>query len=124
MDEKQLREMLLARIHLEMQLFKDSMLRRKKADIYAGSYKIELYVNLYDILVEQVERMPEPVIREIIYQPSGILDAFYREWLNKEDSFCTELREYVEDELEAISTGTVTCGGKEDKDGKRNDQAA
>ena len=118
MDESQLREVFLERLHIEIQLFKDSLLQRAKEDIYAASYRIELYVNLYEILVEQAERMPEELMRAMVYHPCSILDAFYEEWLRKDDSFYTELRDYVEDELEVISAS----GRKEDENGE--DKAA
>ena len=118
MDERQLREVFLERLHIEIQLFKDSMLRKSKADIYAAGYRIELYACLYEILVEQVERMPEELMRAMVYHPCSILDAFYDEWLRKDDSFYTELRDYVEDELEVISAS----GRKEDENGE--DKAA
>lgn len=105
MDEKKLREIFLERLHVEMNLFKDSMLCRNKADIYAGSYKIELYVNLYEILVAEAERMQEPLLRKLLYRDSGVLDAFYEEWLTKDDSFYTELRDHVEDELDVLWAG-------------------
>lgn len=123
MEEKKLKELLLERLHLEVQLFKDSMLRRSKADIYAGSYKIELYVNLYEILVMETERMQEPLLRKLLYQRSGILDAFYEEWLTKDDSFYTELRDYAEDELEVILAGKRDMG-KETGHGEKYDKAA
>ena len=124
MDDGQLREVFLERLHIEIQLFKDSMLQRTKADIYAASYRIELYVNLYEILVVLAERMPEVLIRALLYQNSGILEAFYGEWMKQDDAFYTELREYAEDELEAVLTGVTADGGKEGKDGKRDDKAA
>lgn len=123
MEEKQLRELLAERLHLEMQLFKDSMLRKNKADIYGGSYKIELYVNLYEILVIETERMSEPLLIRLLYQRSGILDAFYQEWLGKDDSFYTELRDYAQDELAVISAG-VKDMGKETGHGEKYDKAA
>ena len=125
MDERELREIFLERLHLEVQLFKDSMLRRSRADIYARSYKIELYVNLYEIFVMEAERMSEPLLRRLLYQRSGILDAFYEEWLNKDDSFYTELRDYVEDELDVLLAGRTESGkGDDDRYGKENDKAA
>ena len=119
MEEKQLRELLLERLHLEVQLFKDSMLRKSKADIYAGSYKIELYVNLYEILVVKAERMQEPLLRKLLYQRSGILDAIYEDWMDSPDSFYAEYREFVDDELREL-----TDRGKEDGNGEKHDQAA
>lgn len=118
MDIRQLREVFLERLHIEIQLFRDSLLQGSKTDIYTASYMIALYVNLYEILVEQAERMPEGLMRAMVYRPCSILDAFYEEWLKKEDSFYTELRDYVEDELGVISAS----GRKEDENG--GDRAA
>ena len=49
MDEKELKELLRERLHMELQLFKDSMLLKEKEDIFRASYEIEIYVNLYEI---------------------------------------------------------------------------
>ena len=125
MNEMELRELLFERLHMEIQLFKDSVLCKSKADIYSFSYKIELYVNLYEILVIQAERMSAALLRKLIYQPSGILEAFYQEWLSKDDNFYTELREYVEDELDVLlAIREVINAGKEDGDGEERDKAA
>ena len=51
MDEKGLRELLLQRLHMELLLFKDSMFQKEKEDIFMDSYRIEIYVNLYEILL-------------------------------------------------------------------------
>ena len=123
MDEKKLREIFLERLHVEINLFKDSMLHRSKADIFAGSYKIELYVNLYEILVAEAERMQELLLRKLLYQRSGILDAFYEEWLTRDDSFYIELHDYVEDEINVI-LGSGIYGGKEERDGEEYNKAA
>ena len=103
MDERELREIFLERLHIELHLFRDTMLRRRKTDIYISSYMIEIYINLYEILAEHAAQMEEPLLRELLYQPSGILDAFYQEWLTRNDNFYTELQDYVKDELNVIS---------------------
>ena len=124
MDDKHLRETLLERLHVEIQLFKDSMLCRDKEDIYAECYKIELYINIYEILVEETDRMPELLLRKLLYQNFGILDAFYQEWLGRDDSSYAELREYVEDELEVRLADNGNYDGKENGNGKGYNKAA
>ena len=123
MDEKKLRELLLERLHLEMQLFKDLMLHKEKEDIYSASYRIEVYVNLYEILVVRTERIGELLLGRLLYQQTGILDVFYEEWLGREDSFYMELRDHVEDMLDVISASR-TDKGKEDDDGEEQNKAA
>ena len=124
MEDRELWKILLERLHVELSLFKDTMLRKSKEDIYAGSYMTEMYVNLYYILADEAERMEEPLLRKLVYQPSGILDSLYEEWMNKDDSFYAELRDYVEDKLDALSTGGTDGGKEDDGYGKEQDKAA
>ena len=63
MDEKELRELLQQRLHLELMCFKDSMLQQDKEDIFKASYRIEIYVNLYEILLVHTEKLQEDMIR-------------------------------------------------------------
>ncbi len=51
MGEKELRELFQQRLYMELMLFKDSMLQKEKKGIFHDSYKIEVFVNLYEILV-------------------------------------------------------------------------
>ena len=53
MDERELREIFLERLHVELHLFRDSMLRRSKSDIYISCYMIDIYITLYEILAEK-----------------------------------------------------------------------
>ena len=124
MDDKELRELLRARLHMELQLFKDSMLQQGKEDIFKASYRIEIYVNLYEILLVHTENLQGSIIRELLGMGFGILDHLYQEWLDREDSFYVELKEYACNELEAIPEKLNLDGEKEEKDGTEPDQAA
>lgn len=124
MDDKELRELLRARLHMELQLFKDSMLQQGKEDIFKASYRIEIYVNLYEILLVHTENLQGSMIRELLGMGFGILDHLYQEWLDREDSFYVELKEYACMELEMIPGKVDSGAGKEGKDGTEPDQAA
>lgn len=124
MDDKGLRELLRARLHMELQLFKDSMLQQGKEDIFKASYRIEIYVNLYEILLVHTENLQGSTIRELLRLGFGILDHLYQEWLDREDSFYVELKEYACRELEEIPGKVNTDAEKEGKDGTEPDQAA
>lgn len=124
MDEKELRELLRARLHMELQLFKDSMLQKGKEDIFKASYRIEIYVDLYEIVLAHVENLQSGMIRELLGLGFGILDHLYQEWLDREDSFYVELKEYACNEFEMIP-GKLNLDEKmEDRDGTKFDQAA
>lgn len=124
MEEKELRELLQARLHMELQLFKDSMLRKGKEDIFGASYRIEIYVNLYEILLAHAENLQEDTVRELLGTGFGILDHLYQEWLDREDSFYAELEEYACSGLEALPGKIKPDAGKEEKDETERGQAA
>ena len=103
MDERELRELLRERLHMELQIFKDSMLQKGKEDIFKASYEIEIYVNLYEIFAVHIDKLQSKIIRRLLNLNFGILESIYQEWLRKEDSFFDELRTYACGELENIS---------------------
>ena len=126
MDEKELRGLLVQRLHLELLLFKDSVLLKKKEDIFTSSYKIEIYVNLFEIFTECAGALKEDTVRGLLNFNSGILESFYQEWMEREDGFYDELNTYVCDRLELITEmgRTGEAGGKESGDGTGQCQAA
>lgn len=124
MEEKELRELMRARLHMELQLFKDSMLQKGKEDIFKASYRIEIYIDLYEIVLAHVENLQSGMLRELLGLGFGILDHLYQEWMDREDSFYVELKEYACNELEAIPEKLNLDGEKEEKDGTEPDQAA
>lgn len=124
MDEKELRELLQARLHMELQLFKDSILQKGKEDIFNASYRIEIYVDLYEILLAHVENLQGGMTRELLGLSFGILDHLYQEWMDREDGFYEELKEYACNELEAIPGKVNWDAEQEEKNGTESDQAA
>ena len=126
MDEKGLRELLLQRLHMELLLFKDSMFQKEKEDIFMDSYRIEIYVNLYEIFMEHADTLGADTMRMLLNLNYGILETVYQKWLGKKDSFYDELHTYVCNELESVSAmgDEVYSDEKEGDDGTEPDQAA
>lgn len=91
MGEKELRGLLLQRLHLELLLFKDSMLQKEKEDIFRNSYQIEIYVNLYEIFVEHADSLKEDTLRMLLNFNYGILESAYQKWMGKKDGSYDEL---------------------------------
>ena len=124
MDEKELRGLFVQRLYLEYMIFKDSMLQREKKDIFHDSYKIEVFVNLYEILLSHAENLNSSTIRELLKLNYGILEFLYQKWQYRKDSFYEELRDYACSELEAIYENSNADDRKDDGDGEESDQAA
>ncbi|MCR2049160.1 DUF3848 domain-containing protein [Acetatifactor muris] len=124
MDENELRDLLSKRLYIELQLFKDSMLRKEKGDIFQSSYEIEIYVNLYEIFMMHIGSLDIDTMRRLLNLKLGIMEHLYQEWLSRDDSFFDELREFACDELGVLSgLWNLDCG-EEEADGKRSDKAA
>ncbi|MCM1500255.1 MAG: DUF3848 domain-containing protein [Clostridium sp.] len=124
MDVKELRDLLSKRLYIELQLFKDSKLRQEREEVFKDSYKIEIYVNLYEIFAVHIDNLQEDTIRRLLSLKFGILEFIYQEWLKREDSFYEELRAYACGELETISELGSLDYGKENGDGTEFNQAA
>lgn len=123
MEKKELKELLSEKLHVELYLFKESMLCKTKMEIYESSYKIEVYVNVYEILMEEVENLDIETVRGVLHWRYGILESLYEEWLGYRDDAYDELKAYVGSELRVMSQEDVTCR-REREDGEEPCQAA
>ena len=123
MEEKELKELLLERLHIELHLFRDSMLQKTKKEIYEASYKIEVFVNVYEILLEDTENLDSGTIRGNLHWKYGILESLYEEWLGRDDNSFDELKAYVGSELGVMAQGDISCR-REREDGEKLYQVA
>ena len=123
MEEKELKELLLERLHIELHPFRDSMLQKTKKEIYEASYKIEVFVNVYEILMEEVENLDSETLRGLLHWRYGILESLYEEWLGYRDDSYDELKAYVGSELGVMAQGDISCR-REREDGEKLYQVA
>lgn len=92
------KEQFFQKLKEEYQQFRQRILQKDKQDIIKDSYRIEIFEELYKILVEKGDTLSDAILRNLLYQ-SGILDFLYDCWLKKEDSQLQELMDCVEEEL-------------------------
>ena len=124
MDKSDLRDLLSTRLYIELQMFKDSMIRKEKEDIFKSSYEIEIYVNLYEIFMVHIGNLDVDTIRRLLNLKFGIMEHIYQEWLSQEDGFFDELKEYACDELRVISELGNKNHREEGEDGAGFDKTA
>lgn len=124
MGEKEARNILEKRLYLELQVFRYSILKKSKREIYDSSYKIEMLETIYDILLEKIQNIKEEQICHLLWWKGGILELMYQEWLKKEDSSYAELSVHIKDELKLFSEEDFVILSKEDIHGKRVNPAA
>ena len=124
MEENGLRDLLSKRLYIELQLFRDSMLRKEREDIFKSSYVIEIYVNLYEIFMVHIDNLDIDTMRRLLNLKFGIMEHLYQEWLSRDDSFFDELKAFVCDGLGTLSeVGNLDCR-EEAEDGKGSEKAA
>lgn len=86
----------------EYRKFRRKVLRGNRKKIYSQSYKIDVIINLYELLLELSETIPEGFIRYLMPQ-KNLLEQLYDQWLKKEDSLYEELMTYVDCELKRLA---------------------
>ena len=102
MGEDCVKEHFLDRLYGEYQSYKASVLGCPNAEIFNRCYEIDAMVNLYEILAEKADGLPEHVLAKLL-QRRIILTELYEVWLKKDDGSYSELEKYVADEIETMT---------------------
>lgn len=96
-----MREHLLDKIYGEYQAYKANVLILSNTEIFNKCYEIDTVVNLYEILMEQIRKLPDDTLAVLLSQP-GLLMELYALWLKKDDNAYQQLQNHVEDEIEVM----------------------
>ncbi len=79
------------KLYREYLQFKEFMLGQEKSELFKACYKIDIYRNLYEIMLELAGQVPEPLLEEL-YKEEDFLGWLYESWLKEEDSYYQELK--------------------------------
>lgn len=104
------------KITVEYLTYKATVIGTTNGEIYNRCYEIDTMVNLYELLMEKGETLPE-ICLEGLLQQENILRNLYEEWLKRDDRCYQELENYVMEELrylevqenEAERNSAVAC---------------
>lgn len=124
MDENERKDLLAERLYLELQIFKCSLLEQTKEEIYKASYKIEGFVNAYEILLADIESIDTNTVYALLYRKSGILEDLYNNWLIRKDCVYDVLKAYVESGLADTARAAHPACRKERENGTVSDKAS
>lgn len=86
------------KITVEYLTYKATVLGATNGEIYNRCYEIDTMVNLYELLMEKGETLPE-ICLEGLLQQENILRNLYEQWLKRDDRCYQELENYVMEEL-------------------------
>lgn len=97
-----MKERISERIYGEYQAYRAGILGLSNAEIFGRSYEIDTVVNIYEILMEKVQGLPDDTLAALLPH-KNILMELYDSWMGKDDSRYQELSGHVEEEIEAFA---------------------
>lgn len=87
-----------AKLYLEYLKFKDDMLRKTQEEVFKNCYKIDVFLNLYEILVEKSQTLSAEILMKL-QKEENILEFLYDGWMKIDDSTYQEMCRYVCEKL-------------------------
>lgn len=97
-----MRKTFCKKIQMEYLYFKETTLKQSREEIFADSYRIDVFTNLYELLVGLSENLPEDLLKKLLCT-ENLLDSLYEDWLKKEDSSHMELTEFVMEKVKSAA---------------------
>lgn len=96
------KERFCKKIYEELQGFQKGILKKNKEDILGSSYKNEVLVNLYYVLLEVADELSEALLTNLVNHSVNVLESIYSNFIgeSKEDVLYEELKEHVKQEFE------------------------
>lgn len=75
---------------------KRSLLLQDRESIYSNAYRIDLMINICEILLEGLAEFEEEELQAIFHYET-ILGRFYEVWMKVEDSYAEELSNFIKE---------------------------
>lgn len=99
MENDYYKTLFIIKVTEEYWQFKNEMLLLPSEDVFANAYRIDIMINIYEILVELADNLNESEIRKLlaIHQ---LMNFLYEEWLKTEDDFYQQISESIKHTME------------------------
>lgn len=85
------KEIFLIKIAEEYRLFKNGILLLHNEEIYANAYRIDIMINIYEILIEMADDLGEEEMKELLGYHQ-LMEFLYEKWLKTEDDFYQQIK--------------------------------
>lgn len=99
MEQEQMRGLLYKKLYWELKEFKDKTLRHTKSDMLAECFKINLYIVLYEVLLEEIEQMGSDDLRFLIGKEC-ILENLYEVYTDWYGDGYERVKKFVREAME------------------------
>ena len=90
MERKRIEQTFCWKISGELKVFQYRMMQQTKEEIYARAYEIDCMVRIYEILLEQSQKLETEQLEKAV-RVSSLLAFLYSEWLKIPDMQNEEL---------------------------------
>lgn len=97
----ELQSLFCLKINVEYQKFKKEQLELSAEEIYLNAYKIQIYMCIYESLLELSQKLSEDVLATLVTFPS-LLAYLFERWLKVEDSLDEELNDFLEYKIDEL----------------------
>lgn len=94
MYRKQLEQTFCWKISCELKLHKFKLMQKTKEEIYGSAYEIDCMIRIYEVLVEESQKMRTEQLEACIHI-SHLLAFLYSEWLKIPDTQNEELETFL-----------------------------
>ena len=75
---------------MELQQFKEDMIKKEPEEIYGNAYQIDCMINFTELLYENSEMMKEETLKILLPVPN-LLKLIYEKWMDQIDAQLDEL---------------------------------
>lgn len=101
MNKETLRALLGMKLNNEIHAFRDEELGLEREDILGDCFKINMYIIIYEVLIENMNTMRKSVMRELLDQQDNIIDRIYESWIETYGDDYERIKCFVEKEVAA-----------------------
>lgn len=99
MKEGYYKEIFRIKIAEEYRLFKNCILLLSSEEVFANAYRIDIMINIYEVLIEMADDLGEEEIKELLGYHK-LLEFLYERWLKTEDDFYQQIKDCMKQTIE------------------------
>lgn len=99
MNKETLKALLGMKLCQELRMFRDEELGLNKDEILGDCFKINMYIVIYEILIENMNQMTKSTISGLVDCPGNIINQIYESWLEANGDDYERIKQFVEKEV-------------------------
>lgn len=99
LNKETLKALLGMRLSQELRTFRDEELGLDKDEILGDCFKINMFIVIYEILIESMNQMKKGTISELLDRQGNIISQIYESWLEENGDDYERIKQFVEKEV-------------------------